>query len=98
MPTLKEITEQVSIIPPEAHTIAAAFRNEARRVRDLASQNRSTKGTLDGTWQGNSKNKFSGNYDPQIGQLDNYANMLEEKAREIENIHVIVLKKKFVLV
>ena len=95
MPTLKEIRYQESIVPLEAHSIAASFRNEANRVRELANQHRRIKSTLDYSWEGNSKNKFSGNFDPQIGQLDNYANMLEDKARQIENIHVIVWKTRW---
>jgi uncharacterized protein YukE len=96
MSPLKEILVPESIVPPEAYGIAASFRREASRVRELAAQNRNIKGTFDYTWEGLSKNKFSGDYDPQIGQLDNYANLLEEKARQIENIHVTVWKKKFV--
>jgi uncharacterized protein YukE len=92
----KEILVAESIVPPEAYGIAAAFRKEAQRVRGLVTQNRSTKGTLDGTWEGNSKNKFSGDYDPQIGQLDNYVSMLESKASQIENIHVTIWVKKTV--
>ena len=98
MSPYKEIRTSESIVPPEAHGIAASFRREAQRVRQLAASHRSIKGTLDTTWEGLSKNKFSGNFDPQIGQLDNYANMLEEKARQIENIHVTVWHTKRVFV
>jgi len=96
MPILKEIHYQESIVPPEAHSIAAAFRREANRVRELANQQRRIKSTLDYSWEGNSKNKFSNDFDPQIGQLDNYANMLDEKARQIEDIHVNVDRTKWV--
>ena len=90
MSPYKEIRTSESIIPSEAHAIAASFRREAQRVRDLAAKHRSIKGTLDSTWEGLSKNKFSGDFDPQISQLDNYVNTLEEKARQIENIHITV--------
>lgn len=93
MTPMKEVTVPESIVPPEAYAIAAAFRREASRVRELSAKNRSTKGTLDSTWQGNSKNRFSGDYDPQISQLDSYANLLEENARQIESIRVTVYKK-----
>lgn len=98
MSPYKEIRYSENIVPPEAHAIAASFRREAQRVRELVTQNRSIKGTLDNTWEGISKNKFSGDYDPQIGQLDNYANVLEAKARQIENIHVTIWKTKRVFV
>ncbi len=96
MSPLKEILVPETIVPPEAYGIAAAFRSEARRVRELAAQNRSTKGTLDGTWQGNSKIRFSGDFEPRITDLDNYANSLEDKARQIENIRVTIWKTQFV--
>ena len=92
MSPYKDIQTSESIVPSEAHSIAASFRREAQRVRDLAANHRSIKGTLDSTWEGNSKNRFSGDFDPQISQLDNYAGTLEEKARQIENIHVTVWK------
>ncbi|MEA4906904.1 MAG: hypothetical protein VB089_04750 [Anaerolineaceae bacterium] len=98
MTPLREVYETEEIIPPEAHAIADAFRREARRARDLAAQSRSIKSRLDYNWQGNSKNKFSGDFDPQIGQLENYANALDEKARQIENIRVKVQKKKWIFV
>lgn len=98
MPTSKEILVPVTIVPPEAHAIAESFRKEANRVRELASQSRKIKGTLDGSWQGISKNKFSIDFDPKISQLDNYANSLEEKARQIENIHVTVMRKKTIYI
>jgi len=98
MSPLKEILVSEEIVPPEARSIAEAFRREARRVRELAAQSRNTKGSLDQSWEGNSKNKFIGAFDPQINQLDNYANSLEEKARHIENIRVTVWKKKMIYV
>jgi uncharacterized protein YukE len=96
MPHLQEIRESESIVPSEAHAIANSLRREAQRVRDLASHSRSIKGSLDSTWEGNSKNRFSNDFDPQITQLDNFANSLEEKARQIENIHVTIWKTKLV--
>lgn len=98
MPSLREVIQNEEIIPPEAHAIADAFRREARRVRDITAQARNTKSALDNSWTGNSKNRFSGNFDPQIGQLDNYANILEEKARQIDNIRVTVQTRKWIFV
>jgi uncharacterized protein YukE len=96
MPKMKEILVPEGIVPQEAHAIAASFRREANRVRELSAKNRNNKSTLDSTWQGNSKNRFSNDYDPQISQLEEYARALEEKARQIENIRVTVYRKKMV--
>ena len=88
MPLQKEIKKIEEVVPPEAHAIAAAFRREAQRVRELAVQQRGVKGTLDSTWLGNSKNRFSAEFDPEISKLDRYADMLEDKARQIEKITI----------
>lgn len=96
MTSLKEILVPEYYVPNEAFVIAAEFRREASRVRELAAQSRATKGTLDGTWQGNAKNKFSADFDPRISGLDNYANMLEDKARQIESIRVVRWNKQIV--
>ena len=88
MPLQKEIKKTEEIVPPEAHSIAAAFRREAQRVRELAEQQRGVQGTLEWTWLGNSKNRFSVEFNPEIGRLDDYAKMLDQKAQEIEKITV----------
>lgn len=83
-----------TFVPPEAHKIAADFRRAARESRQLASQLRSVGGTLNSTWEGNSKNQFMGEFNPEPGNLDSYASYLEQCARNIEHIKVTIWEEK----
>lgn len=88
--TVKTIRIKKTFVPPEAYGIAAQFQAQANRVRDLASQLRKVKSTLDATWEGNSKNRFSSGYEPEVSKMDNFADWLEDKANQIERITVTV--------
>jgi uncharacterized protein YukE len=85
-----------TFVPGEAHSIAAGFRSQAGRVRDLARQLRDVGGTLDTWWEGNAKNAFFGSFSSEPGNLDSYAAWLEDRAREIEGMTVTVWDTKVV--
>jgi uncharacterized protein YukE len=85
-----------TIIPPEAPRIAAEFRKSATEVRMQASRLRGVQGTLDSTWQGNSKNNFMSNFCSEPGNAESYASWLESKASEIENMTVVIWEDVFV--
>ena len=72
-------------VPNEAHVIASEFRTQARVIRDQATALRKAKGTLDGSWEGNSKKNFMQVFDPVPGNLDSFASWLEQSANKIEN-------------
>ena len=75
-------------IPPEAYRIAADFREAASKVADNARRMNSTNGILDGTWEGNSKNKFFESSLPQPQNIYSYSQWLNEQASIIERITV----------
>jgi uncharacterized protein YukE len=85
-----------TFVPGEAHSIAAGFRSQAARVRDLAQQLRNVGGTLDTTWEGNAKNTFISSFSSQPGNLESYASWLEDQARQIEGMTVTVWDNKVV--
>lgn len=87
---MKTIRVPRTFTPPEAYAIAAQFQAQAKHVRDLANQLRKVKTTLDATWEGNSKNRFSSGYEPEISKMDSFADWLEEMANQIERIKVTV--------
>lgn len=55
-----------------------------------ASRLRGVQGTLDSSWQGNSKNNFMSNFCSEPGNAESYASWLESRASEIENMTVTV--------
>lgn len=75
--------------PPEAHNIASQFRSQARVIREQANAIRKARSTLDGSWEGNSKNNFVSQLDPVPGNLDSYAQWLESAANEIEHLKAL---------
>jgi len=79
-----------TFVPPEAPRIAAEFRKSANEVRIQASRLRGVQGTLDSTWQGNSKNVFMSGFSGEPGNVESYACWLESKANEIENMTVTI--------
>ena len=79
-----------TFVPSEAHAIAASFRSQAAHIRDLARQLRDVKGSLDISWEGNSKNIFSSDFAPEPGNMDCYAAWLEDRARAIECMTVTI--------
>jgi uncharacterized protein YukE len=76
--------------PPEAKEIAAQFRETAQRVREFASQLRSTGGTLEMSWEGISKNNFFMDFQPEPGNVEQYAAWLESQAGVIESMTVTI--------
>jgi uncharacterized protein YukE len=85
-----------TFVPGEAHSIAAGFRSQAGRVRDLARQLRDVGGTLNTWWEGNAKNVFFSSFSSEPGNLENYASWLEDRARNIEGMTVTVWESKVV--
>ncbi len=81
-------------VPKEAKGIAEKFRQSARQARALAQTLRKTAGVLDSSWEGNSKNNFMGDFKGEPSKLESYADWLESKANEIENITVAFKEKK----
>jgi WXG100 family type VII secretion target len=93
MPIIKK---PKTFTPPEAYQIAAKFRRQASHVRGLARQLREVQSTLDSTWEGNSKNRFSSRYNPEISKMDSFAEWLEERAGHIEGITVTIWEEVYV--
>lgn len=83
-------------VPREAHSIAAGFRSQAGRMRDLARQLRDTGGTLNTWWEGNAKNVFFSSFNSEPGNLESYASWLDDRARNIEDMKVTVWEYKVV--
>ncbi len=82
-------------IPPEAHTIAAQFRNQARAVREQARNLRSSISTMESTWAGNAQKRFMSKITNSPRDLDAYASWLEDSANKIERMEAIRIKYKW---
>jgi uncharacterized protein YukE len=89
LPTKKRVRVDHWFTPPEAHTIASQFRAKAGEIRAQAQNIRRGRSTLDISWEGNSKNNYFASLSPVPGDLDNYANWLEQKANQIENLKAL---------
>ena len=83
-----------TFVPQEAHGIAERLRSEAAHIREYANQLRDVRNTLNNTWQGNSKDRFMGEYQAEPDRLDSYAAWLITRANEIEQIKVTVWETK----
>jgi uncharacterized protein YukE len=85
-----------TFVPQEAHSIAAGFRLQAGRMRDLARQLRDVGGNLNTWWEGNSKNNFFSSFSSEPGNLESYASWLDDQARYIEGMTVTVWESKVI--
>ena len=83
-----------TFIPPEAHSIANNFRQTASEVRRLAGQLNEIGNTLNATWEGRSKNNFMGEFNPEPGNLNSFADYLESCAQNVERMTVTVWEEK----
>lgn len=79
-----------TFVPPEAAQIAAEFNKAANDAINLSNQLSNISGTLESTWEGNSKNSFMGDFSPEPGNLRSYAQYLRNCAHQISQIRVTV--------
>jgi len=85
-----------TFVPKEARSISAIFRKAAKEVRAQAAQLKSISNNLNATWQGNSKNRFMSEINPEQSKLLDYASYLEQCARTIEQMKVTTWETKHV--
>ncbi len=89
MPFIKiPVKRAHTYIPQEAHSIAANWRQLAQQIAALASNLRGLSAALHADWEGNSAQRFLGEYDPEPGNTDSSANLLESLASQAEAISV----------
>ncbi len=85
-----------TLVPKEARVISANFRKAAKEVRTQAAQLKNISNNLNTTWQGNSKNRFMSEINPELNNLLDYARYLEKCARTIEQMKVTTWETKHV--
>ena len=83
-----------TFVPKEARVIASSFRKAAGEARAQATKLRGIGNNLEGSWKGNSKNRFMTELNPQTANLIDYANYLEQCARTIERMKVTTWEMK----
>ena len=83
-----------TFVPKEAYAIAGSFRRAASEARTLAARLQRVGNNLNATWEGNSKNCFMNELNPETGNLIDYANYLEQCARTIERMTVTIWEAK----
>jgi WXG100 family type VII secretion target len=76
------------ITPPEAKPIAEKMMQSAQRVRELAKRAKSVEESLQSSWKGKAKDRFSAEYRPLVGDLEKYAALLERRAAAIAAVAV----------
>jgi len=79
-----------TFVPPEAHHIAAEFRQAASVLRQSSASLGSIGNTLEDTWMGHSKDLFFELFNGKPAQVRSLADWLDSQASVIENIHVTI--------
>lgn len=79
-----------TFIPPEAHTIAAQFRQAAHQLRASSGKLNSIGATLDSDWLGHSKELFFDQFRNQPSSVNALADWLMDRAQYIESIYVTI--------
>jgi len=80
--------------PPEAGQIAARYRSAASQVRDMAQRVSGLRGNLD-SWSGPARDVFFARYDPLLGELNRFAEVLEQMANEIAATQIWVEEQEW---
>ncbi len=91
MPFVRMQVRHAKTLSPDRELgIGASWRRIAGQIRELASEVRSIGASLDGTWEGNAKARFSEEYRPEPGNTQACAEALEDLANRIEAISVTI--------
>ena len=86
-----EITRRKhTFVPDEAPRIAREFRSAAGRIREQAREMKGIQSNLQGAWEGNSAERFMDEFEPQIKEMEHFAEWLDDKAHQIERMTVTV--------
>jgi WXG100 family type VII secretion target len=83
-----------TFIPKEAESIASRFAKIAQELDAIASQVNGIAGSLNNTWEGKAKNKFSKNFDNAPGNLRATADYCRDCQKRIRNISVTLMEWK----
>ena len=75
--------------PAEAGRLAAQYRTAASRVLEIAQGVSALRGNLD-SWAGQARDKFFVRYDPLPGELNRFAEVLEQMASKLADSQIWV--------
>ncbi len=91
MPFVKRRVRHAKTAYPDRELgIGIKWRKIANEIRELAQEARALGSSLDATWEGNAKNKYSEQYQPEIGHILVCAEALESLADQVEAISVTI--------
>lgn len=82
------VRRRKTFVPAEAHQIGASWRGLAGEIRAIADELRSLGATLEGSWEGNAKQRFMESFQPLPGDVQGCASLLESLAGQVESITV----------
>ena len=85
-----QVRHAKTISPDQGLGIGARWRAIAGGIRELAQEARALGSSLDTTWEGNAKEKFSDHYRPEMGNTDACTEHLGDLANRIEAISVTI--------
>lgn len=86
----KQVRHATTSFPDREFGIGIKWRRIANEIRELAQEARALGSTLDATWEGNAKTRFSDQYHPEIGNIIACAESIESLADRIEAISVTI--------
>lgn len=91
MPFVKMRVRQAKVLSPDQELgISAKWRTIANQIREVVQEARALGSSLDNTWEGNAKEKFSDHYQPEMGNTDACTEHLIDLANRIEAISVTI--------
>ena len=85
-----QVRHAKTLFPDQELGIGASLRAIANQIREVAQDVRALGSSLDTTWEGNAKVKFSDHYQPEMGNTDACMEHLIDLANRIEAISVTI--------
>ena len=85
-----QVRHAKTLFPDQELGISAKWRAIANQIREVGQEGRTLGSSLDATWEGNAKERFSEYYRPEMGNTDACTEHLEDLANRIEAISVTI--------
>jgi uncharacterized protein YukE len=85
-----QVRHAKTLSPDQGLGIGARLRAIANQIREVSQEVRALGSSLDTTWEGNAKEKFSDHYRPEMGNTDACTEHLIDLANRIEAISVTI--------
>ncbi len=85
---------QVTKVPREAMTIASRYERIAKELRDIADEMAQLMSTMEGSWEGNAKQRFFAEYGSEAARLRATADFCSACGKKIRTMTVTTTEWK----